>query len=1080
MTETGPLRHTAMLASAGSGKTFQLGLRYVRLLIMGVSPDRIVALTFSHKASFEMLDRIVHFLCEASESEHAAATLSSHLGCEHPIDCTTFRSRLRGLVDNLHRLRVGTLDSFAIRIVRAFPYELGVSPDFTVGEEAGPAALALRLEVLRDIFHPGRMDSQARADFLEAFKRADMGREHHSLVQRLTSYIEKHHAAFRRVPEGLAWGNPSRIWPKGHWILDTEGTLRDAIQETFSILNDAAFADAGRSIIAAFLTSLLRWRPGVKIDETRYKNLMTFVVEAAQTSSHQGTMTLDRKKYKLTGAVAEAFYTLARCLLRDQMLAQLRQTRSLHSLIERYAHIQSQRARITGCHTFAEIQEMLSPLTPNGIALSSANSSEGRLHIDYRLDGRYDHWLLDEFQDTSDTQWSIFENLIDEVVQDPEGRRSFFLVGDVKQSIYAWRGGNPRLFSQVLARYGAGIQRVPLDCSYRSGPSIIATVNKIFSGPQDDYLHPLAAADWQETWHEHRCAPAKLSLNDYAAALVLPASSEKSDIFHAIVPLLQRICPLERGLTVAVLVRTNEDASTLADILRTGLPEYPVSLEGRSSLDDEPAVQALISWLRWLAHPGDTFAEHHVAMTPLAPLLGSRGDPSSPNAATSPVSRARAILDHLARAEQHGVRSLLLHGIREMEKHATWTTFTLARLQDFLHAAARFDTESPGNPNLDQFIDFAQRWTTKDPAAKGAVRIMNVHQSKGLDFDIVIAPFSGRTIAGKADANTLLVNPPDRVLMKPAGLPEGIFPEVDDMVAEAYRTDSFEAFCIMYVALTRARQGLYMVWQGLEPGKKSAARNDCRLLETRLSTEASSFREDPEIGGAWVYECGDPTWYEARPARPREQTSPVQHSTPPPRKNAHRHVLTRRTPSGSAHARIDAGDALRMRGAGRGLGSIVHGMFALLEWLPDSPLDAIATTFTLAKSNPLTSRAANLFLSACASPAFQQHLSRSGSTPITLWREKSFEVIDGHEWLTGTFDRVELFGPAGNWTAARILDFKTDRVTASEGASILAERYAPQLRLYQRALHHLTHIPEKHIACGILVTNTHEYVAIPL
>jgi ATP-dependent helicase/nuclease subunit A len=78
--------------------------------------------------------------------------------------------------------------------------------------------------------------------------------------------------------------------------------------------------------------------------------------------------------------------------------------------------------------------------------LSQIPGDEERLRIDYRLDARYDHWLLDEFQDTNYTQWSVIENLIDEAVQDTTDERTLFQVGDVKQAIYAWRGGDTRLF----------------------------------------------------------------------------------------------------------------------------------------------------------------------------------------------------------------------------------------------------------------------------------------------------------------------------------------------------------------------------------------------------------------------------------------------------------------------------------------------------------------------------------------------------------------------------------------------------------------------------------------------------------
>ena len=91
---------------------------------------------------------------------------------------------------------------------------------------------------------------------------------------------------------------------------------------------------------------------------------------------------------------------------------------------------------------------------------------------------RIDHWLLDEFQDTSRLQWQALGDLVDEVIQSDSGRRSFFYVGDTKQAIYSWRGGDPRLFNEVADFYNAsGTGRIDtseaLDISFRSAPEIL-------------------------------------------------------------------------------------------------------------------------------------------------------------------------------------------------------------------------------------------------------------------------------------------------------------------------------------------------------------------------------------------------------------------------------------------------------------------------------------------------------------------------------------------------------------------------------------------------------------------------------
>lgn len=119
-------------------------------------------------------------------------------------------------------------------------------------------------------------------------------------------------------------------------------------------------------------------------------------------------------------------------------------------MLRGYEHSYDAAVRRAGRLTFADV---LRRLLPGGGAprLSSHpddETQEARLMIDWRLDARYDHWLLDEFQDTSAEQWSVLRNLIDEAVQDPEGRRSLFYVGDVKQAIFAWRGETPCCFGR--------------------------------------------------------------------------------------------------------------------------------------------------------------------------------------------------------------------------------------------------------------------------------------------------------------------------------------------------------------------------------------------------------------------------------------------------------------------------------------------------------------------------------------------------------------------------------------------------------------------------------------------------------
>ncbi|MEN9403386.1 MAG: hypothetical protein RL091_2089, partial [Verrucomicrobiota bacterium] len=126
--------HVMILASAGSGKTYALTNRYVRLLAHGAKPERIAALTFTRKAAGEFFDEILKKLARAAEDEKAARRLAQEI--EVPsLQAADFLKLLRSVTASMHRLNLGTLDSFFARVVKAFPLELGLGADFEVLQE---------------------------------------------------------------------------------------------------------------------------------------------------------------------------------------------------------------------------------------------------------------------------------------------------------------------------------------------------------------------------------------------------------------------------------------------------------------------------------------------------------------------------------------------------------------------------------------------------------------------------------------------------------------------------------------------------------------------------------------------------------------------------------------------------------------------------------------------------------------------------------------------------------------------------------------------------------------------------------
>ena len=124
-----PSRHMMILASAGSGKTYALTNRFVALLAQGARPERIVALTFTRKAAGDFFDEILRKLAGAARAPEAARRLAQDIG-RPELGTADFLRMLRQVAEAMPRLRLGTLDGFFARIVRIFPFELGLAGEF--------------------------------------------------------------------------------------------------------------------------------------------------------------------------------------------------------------------------------------------------------------------------------------------------------------------------------------------------------------------------------------------------------------------------------------------------------------------------------------------------------------------------------------------------------------------------------------------------------------------------------------------------------------------------------------------------------------------------------------------------------------------------------------------------------------------------------------------------------------------------------------------------------------------------------------------------------------------------------------
>lgn len=1070
-----PLANEMILASAGSGKTYRLTNRFIQLLARGASPERLIALTFTRKAASEFLDEILRKLSNAALDEEVAGKLRADIG-EDAFDSQFARKLLREVVDKLHLLMLGTLDSFFHRILRCFPAEFGLTSNFDVLDEA--ESHDARREVFERLFE----DGETRTDFVEAFRLATFGVEEKQLVPRLDDFVKNYHSLYLEAPDAGRWGGEKAIWPKGcRWLrgigdleLECEG-LRRAI-ELMSL------PDHVEKAWTVFLELMREMAFGKKWGRLKTLALPKALLENYGTLRAGGPLTLshNRRSYQYSQEVCAYARRLIDYMMFCEVFPHVERTRGIHAVLAAFEDRYHDQVRRAGRLGFDDVQQLLagSFQPPGSAATLSQTSSGDRLNVDYRLDGRFDHWLLDEFQDTSLRQWRVIENLIDEVVQDDSGERSFFYVGDVKQAIFGWRGGDSRLFRDIFQHYAAGgeprIEETSMELSYRSGPALLNAVNRVFgSRPVFDRLfpaHTAFVARWFETWREHQSNYPDRS--DFFQLLTIPKpDSEDEDSgedirFEVVTAILENLKPHQRNLSCGVLVRRNASALRLADYIRANT-QIPVVVEGDTLIgSDHPIAASFLALLQFTAHPGDELAWKHLTMTPALARFADR---------ELGGWRRRLVESTLARVHDEGFTGafeawlgLLVEGGFAPDK------FARRRIEQLRQATREFDRR--GSRNITEFMRYAKAFTTRESPASGVVQIMTIHKAKGLGFDaVIVAEIEGSREEALTELKflSLVANRGGegrrREIEWILSMPNKDAGKLDPVLREARlkleNERAFEELCVLYVALTRAKFANYVVCSA--PSKRTVSART--LMVEALDSGAPKAEQFGKHEANIVFETGNPDWILDDRFLPEFKPAPP--AAPPALSVTRRFKpATRQLPSELAEkaAATKAGGRLLFTPQSLATarhGTVVHELFETIDWLDDLPKDELARRLDEAidLDDPEQLLARDEVISALASPEVERAFLRKMFTGTpAAWLERRFEMIHEGAWISGVFDRV-VVTHSGAW----VYDFKTNRVKGEADIDKACETYKPQLATYRTALSKLL---------GFETTRIHSYL----
>ncbi|WP_138422211.1 double-strand break repair helicase AddA [Maritimibacter alexandrii] len=1086
-----PGGNTWLSANAGSGKTRVLTDRVARLLLNSVEPGHILCLTYTKAAASEMQNRLFQRLgAWAMLGDDDLRAELDALGVMGAPDLRKARRLFARAIETPGGLKIQTIHAFCATILRRFPMEAGVSPDFKEMDDR--TAQLLQEEIVEEM---ASGDLRTR---VEGLARYYTGAEIIGLTGEIIGKRQHFVAPVERHDVLAELGLPQDF------------KLDDVLSRVFTPRFKSAIQSAP-PILSQHSSTMVTLAQKLAGIDTVSPSQSDFDVLASALLTQSGTVRknlLTKPAIADLGDTAETVLALAEVVEtevdRVKALVVVDRTLALHDFAHPFVRMYEERKARNGWLDFDDLILRASALL---------NASDVAQWVLFRLDGGIDHILVDEAQDTSPSQWRVIDSLAREFMSG-EGAHadrewSIFVVGDPKQSIYSFQGADPDEFASMrdafdekLRQIERPLQQMPLEYSFRSSPAILTAVDvtlddvdglggtkphhRAFHGdrpgrvdlwpaiepvkedeprPWDDPLDVAAPTDHTvqladniageiarliEEEHVPATEKGETGFRPVVPGDILILVQRRSDLFHHLI----RACK-SRGLPIAG-----------ADRLRIG---------------GEMAVKDLTALLSFLATPEDNLSLASVLRSPLFGLsedqlyrlaYGREGYlwralwDSGHRRVVEALSDLRDQADFLRPYDlidrvltRHDGRRLLLGRLG-------------AEAEDGIDAmlAQALAYERVEVPSLTGFLTWLD---TEDVEIKRQmdsdareIRVMTVHGAKGLESPIVILPDT--TKRPVRDLSNLVVLD-NNVVWRPAA------PDMPSVLArrkeEARTKGAEERMRLLYVAMTRAESWLIVAGAG-DVGKE-ASDSWHGLVRDGLTKLDAVPRGFPSGTGGLRFQVGDWPAGEKRnvtadadrePDPPDWSLVAAPHREPAPKPISPSDLKGAKVVPGAVEG-LD-GDAAKRRG---------RQIHRLLEFLPTYPRE----------DWPATARALLAFGEDAASDAELAELLAEATA-----------VLDSPAlaplFERGVLSEVEITGPAGSSGEKRLhgiidllviepervlaIDFKSN-LTEPDNAEAIPEGILAQLGAYESALSAI--YPDRRIESAVLWTRSATLMPLP-
>lgn len=1104
-----PSKPRIVNANAGSGKTKVLVDRVSRILLQGTDPDKILCLTYTRAAASEMQERLFETLSKWSIASDGMLkdVLAELYGMPFDqirpvLSINTVRTLFARALETPEGLKVMTIHAFCERIIGRFPIEAGIMPGFGPLDE--PETKALLSDGRRALLAKARVDETVRAalHYMAAAK-ADSTID--GMIFSAARDFEKTQKWLKaggvgpfRQEVGLAASDTEESYSTRAWQLRNQDHLR-------------AYANLCEEIggwSTKFSYSIEKAIAALNPAEAYQHYLSGFITGKGEIT----TQTASAKMNKVDPFL-------------DKNGQEVERVRREFEQIKAFRIADMSDALLTLGHTLGQFYQRgkhaARGLDFNDLILKTRDLLMRRDVSDwvaYKLDGGVEHVLLDEAQDTSPVQWEIIDALTLPFEQESPDRatppRTFFAVGDPKQSIYRFNGAAPEIFmDSVRTRTAPGDSPVQLRMSFRSAQQVLDVVDELFleqggmaatfdattqPEPSDLVRHDAARKDegLVELWP---LSPKSEAADDNAPWDTTPVDNQSdgdprvrlareiaSTVAHWIdsgEPIfdrkLQALRPMHGG---DVLILVQNRVGGLFDALIKALKEerLPVAGADRLVLQDALIVRDLLAITRFVLLSKDCLSLAEALKSPLfglddnqlfalsvdrdgtlwdavqtrAPDLSAHIQALRDDAALAPYDFFARLLD---RRGPHGktYREALFSRLGLEAREA---------LDAFLAIALAHQQRQA--PSLQRFV---QAFTTdtveikrdKDPAGR-EVRVMTVHGAKGLEAPVVFLPDTTR--APRASSGGL-IKAGDSYLLAPSS--KESIPLVDAYKAANDIEDQREYMRLLYVAMTRAESRLVVC--GYHHGAKDDGYaegswyhwvNKTMLSMEKAESFATSFDHDDKIG----------LRYGARPEKVSGSVADIAAQPEPLPAWINQPAVTESAKNQTASpSSLLARNEPIMRTPGRGRlqrGILIH---RLLEILPDHAASRRRDLCDLMLEDYQDFSAEerdairNEVFGVLDNPSFSTVFAEGSRAEVSL-AGRVPSIRGGDVYLTAQVDRLNVTPDT-----IYLVDYKSNRPVPTRIEDV-DDSYLAQMAAYRELARAIW--PGRDVRCGLLWTDT--------